>query len=72
MKTKSVHIYIPTFNRKELVIKTIDSVIKQNYKSWKLTIVDNFQQMVHLKKLRKYTMVLYLQKKFQSIKINEQ
>ena len=41
MKTKSVHIYIPTFNRKELVIKTIDSVIKQNYKSWKLTIVDN-------------------------------
>ena len=39
--SETIHILIPTFNRANLIKETIDSVIRQSYKFWVLTIVDN-------------------------------
>jgi glycosyltransferase involved in cell wall biosynthesis len=41
MYDKTVGIYMPTFNRVELLKKAVDSVIAQTYKNFKLIIVDD-------------------------------
>lgn len=36
-----VSIIIPTYNRKELLTETIDSILKQDYKNWECIVVDD-------------------------------
>lgn len=38
---KLVSIIIPVFNREDLIIKTIDSIISQTYQNWECVIVDD-------------------------------
>jgi teichuronic acid biosynthesis glycosyltransferase TuaG len=40
-KTK-IDIILPNYNSSKFIIKTIQSVLKQTYKNWKLIIVDDF------------------------------
>jgi glycosyltransferase involved in cell wall biosynthesis len=40
-KKPKVSVIIPTYNRKNLVIKAIKSIIKQTYKNWELIIIDD-------------------------------
>ncbi len=41
MNDKKVSIVIPTYNREKLIVKCIDSAIKQTYKNIEIIIVDN-------------------------------
>ena len=34
-------IIIPTYNRAQIITKTIESVINQNFKDWELIIIDD-------------------------------
>ena len=40
-KTK-IDIILPNYNSSQFIIKTINSILKQTYKNWKLIIVDDF------------------------------
>jgi len=40
-KTK-IDIILPNYNSSKFIVKTIDSILKQTYKNWKLIIVDDF------------------------------
>ncbi len=37
-------IILPTFNREDVIIRSISSVIKQTYENWELIIIDNMSQ----------------------------
>ncbi len=40
-KTK-IDIILPNYNSSKFILQTIDSILKQTYKNWKLIIVDDF------------------------------
>ena len=40
-KTK-IDIILPNYNSSKFIFQTINSILKQTYKSWKLIIVDDF------------------------------
>lgn len=42
MKKKEVDIILPVFNSKKYILTTINSIIKQTYKSWNLILIDDF------------------------------
>ena len=44
MKNKKlkIDIILPNYNSSEFIEKTINSVLQQSYKDWKLIIVDDF------------------------------
>ena len=37
----NIHIIIPSYNRAHTIVESINSVIKQDYSDWKITIIDN-------------------------------
>ena len=37
----NIHIIIPTYNRAHTIVESINSVVKQDYSDWKITIIDN-------------------------------
>lgn len=61
--SETIHILIPTFNRANLIKETIDSVIRQSYKFWVLTIVDNNSSDNTIKILKENYQELISQKK---------
>ena len=40
-KTK-IDIILPNYNSSQFIVKTVNSILKQTYKNWKLIIVDDF------------------------------
>ena len=38
---KNVHILIPNYNKAKFIVRTLNSITKQTYKNWQITIVDN-------------------------------
>ena len=65
-KTK-IDIILPNYNSSQFIIKTINSILKQTYKNWKLIIVDDFSDKETkniLKKIskRKNIQVFFLNK----------
>tara|TARA_X000000950_G_scaffold77745_1_gene97733 strand:- start:690 stop:1448 length:759 start_codon:yes stop_codon:yes gene_type:complete len=58
---KSIDIILPNYNSSEYLEETINSVIHQIYKNWKLIIVDDASNIKTKKVLRKYS-------KFRNIK----
>ena len=61
-KKTEVDIILPNYNSKDFIDKTINSVLKQSYKNWKLIIVDDSSNSETKEKVVKY-------KKFKKIKI---
>ena len=41
MKNPLVSIIIPTFNRANLIVETLDSVLLQTYQHWECIIIDD-------------------------------
>ena len=67
-KTK-IDIILPNYNSSKFILQTIDSILKQTYKNWKLIIVDDFSDTETkniLKKIskRKNIKVFYLNKNY--------
>ena len=59
---KSIDIILPNFNSSAYLEQTINSIFKQNYKFWKLIIVDDASDIGTKKILKKYS-------KYKKIKI---
>ena len=51
-KTK-IDIILPNYNSSQFIINTINSILKQTYKNWKLIIVDDFSDKKTKKILKK-------------------
>ena len=51
-KTK-IDIILPNYNSSKFIIKTIESILRQTYKNWKLIIVDDFSDVETRKILKK-------------------
>ena len=65
---KKVDIILPNFNSAPFIEKTINSIITQTYKNWKLIIVDDFSNnrtKTILKKFSKHKKIriIWLKKK---------
>ena len=43
-KTK-IDIILPNYNSSKFIIKTVESILRQTYKNWKLIIVDDFSNI---------------------------
>ena len=50
-----VEIILPNYNSEEYLLETIDSIINQTFKNWKLTIVDDNSNTQTKQILKKYT-----------------
>ncbi|MBD1172246.1 glycosyltransferase family 2 protein [Pelagibacterales bacterium SAG-MED05] len=61
-KKTEIDIILPNYNSWEFIDKTIQSVLKQNFKNWRLIIVDDFSDIKTRKKIKKY-------EKLQKVKI---
>ena len=53
-KKTEVDIILPNYNSFEFIDKTIQSVLNQNFKNWKLIIIDDFSDVRTRKKIKKY------------------
>ncbi len=40
-ETPCISIIMPTYNREKLILRPINSIIKQNYKNWQLIVIDD-------------------------------
>ena len=49
-----VEIVLPNYNSEEYLVETIDSIINQTFKNWKLTIVDGNSNIETQKILKNY------------------
>jgi glycosyltransferase involved in cell wall biosynthesis len=58
----SVSVILPTFNREELITRAIDSVIRQEYTSWELLVIDDGSEDDTFEIIRDY------QNKFENIR----
>ena len=54
MAKAEVSIILPNYNSSEFIEKTINSILKQTYKHWKLIIVDDCSDLKTIKILKKY------------------
>ena len=52
-KKTEIDIILPNFNSYEFIDKAVQSVLKQDFKNWKLIIVDDFSDIKTRKKIRK-------------------
>ncbi len=53
-KKTEIDIILPNYNSEEFIDSTIQSVIKQTFKNWKLIIVDDFSNKETVNKIKKY------------------
>ena len=53
-KKTEIDIILPNYNSEEFIDSTIQSVIKQTFKNWKLIIVDDFSNKGTVNKIKKY------------------
>ena len=53
-KKTEIDIILPNYNSSEFVDKTIQSVQNQNFKNWRLIIIDDFSDIETRKKIKKY------------------
>ena len=53
-KKTEVDIILPNFNSFEYIEKTLQSIINQNYKKWKLIIIDDNSNLKTKSKIKKY------------------
>ena len=53
-KTK-IDIILPNYNSSQFIIRTINSILNQTYKSWKLIIVDDFSNKETQDILKKFS-----------------
>lgn len=49
-----VSIILPTFNRADLLVETLDSIIAQTYKNWECIIVDDGSSEANIELLKKF------------------
>ena len=61
-KKTEIDIILPNYNSYEFIDKTIQSVLKQNFRNWRLIIIDDFSNIKTREKIRKY-------EKLQNVKI---
>ena len=61
-KKTEIDIILPNYNSFEFIDKTIQSVLSQSFKNWKLIIIDDFSNIETRKKIEKY-------KKLKNVKI---
>ena len=43
-----VSIIIPTYNRKDLLIKAVESILLQTYSNWELLIINDYENPIKL------------------------
>ena len=63
---KKVAIILPNYNSSEFIKKTLDSILSQSYKNWKLYLVDdhsNLKTVKLLKKIKNKKIKIYFLKK---------
>ena len=53
-KKTEIDIILPNHNSFQFIDKTIQSVLNQNLKNWKLIIIDDFSNIETRKKIKKY------------------
>ena len=53
-KKTEIDIILPNHNSFQFIDKTIQSVLNQNLKNWKLIIIDDFSNIEKRKKIKKY------------------
>lgn len=63
MKKTIISINIPTFNSEKTLKKTLDSIVKQNYKNYEIVIVDHYSTDKTLEIAKKYTKNIFMDKK---------
>ena len=61
-KKTEVDIILPNYNSADFIDKTIQGVLNQSYKKWRLILVDDFSNIKTRKKIKKY-------EKFKKVKI---
>ena len=61
-KKTEIDIILPNYNSSSFIDKTIQSVLNQNFKNWKLIIIDDFSNKETREKIKKY-------EKFKKIKV---
>ena len=49
-----VSIIVTTYNRRDLLTNTIDSILNQTYKNFELIVVDNFSDYDFLSHIKSY------------------
>ena len=49
-----VSIVIPSYNKADLLIEMVDSIIKQTYSNWELTIVDDGSEEIEFSKIQSF------------------
>ena len=40
-KKKQIDIILPTFNSEKFIIKTVNSIINQSFRNWRIIIIDD-------------------------------
>ena len=61
-KKTEIDIILPNYNSSSFIDKTIQSVLNQKFKNWKLIIIDDFSNKETREKIKKY-------EKFKKIKV---
>ena len=53
-KKTEIDIILPNYNSSSFIDKTIQSVLKQNLKNWKLIIIDDYSNKETRERIKKY------------------
>ena len=56
-----IDIILPNYNSSQFINKTVQSILKQTYKNWKLIIVDDFSDAETKSKLKKISKIKNIQ-----------
>ena len=62
-KKNYVDIVLPTYNSKKFIVKTVNSIINQSYRNWRIIIIDDASTDQTLTILNKFYLNLIKKKK---------